>query len=582
MEIKTETWDKIRRWYHYPALREPSIEPELEGGAHFNFATGDIRVGESFVRDVVSRSSATEEECLEGLLTHEVGHYMIFPRTLSNIILSGKMLDDFFENHQNFIFQTYADMANDTASVLDPNKREPILKMRTASQETLPDELNQNIRELMLAYLNRQSGNDYQLKPELDNYLERMLQIEFLSPENNRPPKDTQKLRLSLFQWGNLVNDMIEGYKGNPKTGKDNPNDMNLDEIVRESSKGDIKRALREISGDISRGEYKKVRDWLKDKGVNLPEAVLDRPYVTIGTISSGEINISPEIVNYYKELSKQYPLIVHKKPIDTEKKRRSFEETEKWQVGKEPLLGMPHLSGGLFLPGVTRKVKIKERKIRSTDYDIPHLLVAIDSSGSMPDPNYTKSNAVLAGFCAARSYHIQDSAIGVINFGGDSFYLPYTRDLNDALSSIAAYQGGGTNVDMEILKKMLRPEEYNLYKENPEAHIRRIPREAIKKEINLSFSSFKKALESGSIDLLMFTDGGISNLEDVVNFFDETHTLNRGTIVLTGSYPQNIPQTGKNINVYRVVNDEDIPNIVLKDVRGSLNYHAARYESQR
>jgi hypothetical protein len=581
MKIQPETWDKVRRWFHYPSLKEPSIEPQLEGGAHFDFATGDIRVGESFIRDVVSKSGTTEKECLEGLLTHEVGHYMIFPRTLSNIILSGKMLDDFFDNYQNFIFQTYADMANDTSSVLDSNKRESILRMRTASQETLPDELNQNVRELMLAYLNRQAGNDYQLKPELDNYLERMLQIEFLSPETNRPPKDAQKLRLSLFQWGDVINDMMNNYQGEPKTGDSNgnPNDMDLDEIVRKSSRGSVRKALREISGDISRGEYKKIKDWLKEKVDDLPEAVLDKPYVTIGTANSGEIKIEPEVVNYYKELSKQYPLIVHKKPVDTKKTRKSFEETEKWQVGKEPLLAMPNLSGSLFLPGITRKVKIKERKIRTTDYDIPHLLIAMDSSGSMPDPSDTKSHAVLAGFCAARSYHIHDSAVGVINFGGSSFYLPYTRDLDDALSGIAAYQGGGTTIDLEMLKKMLRPEEYKLYEENPEAHIRRIPKQAIKKEIDLSFSSFEKALESGSVDLLMFTDGGISNLEDVVEFFDETHSLNRGTIVLTGNYSQVVPETGKNINIYRIDNEEDIPNIVLNDVRGSMNYHATKYD---
>jgi hypothetical protein len=76
-----------------------------------------------------------------------------------------------------------------------------------------------------------------------------------------------------------------------------------------------------------------------------------------------------------------------------------------------------------------------------------------------------------------------------------------------------------------------------------------------------------------------MFTDGGISNLEDVVEFFDETHSLNRGTIVLTGNYSQVVPETGKNINIYRIDNEEDIPNIVLNDVRGSMNYHATKYD---
>jgi hypothetical protein len=594
MKIEKQLWEKVRGWYHYPPLRDPVVEQELDGGACFDFSSGDIRVGEQFVDEIKEKTKLSEEESLEGLLTHEVGHYMIFPRNLSTIILAGKMITDFNDDksRQNFVFQTYADMCTDVASVLDGNKRDPILKMRTASQETLPSEVDQNVREVMLGYLHRQAGLQYNIRPELNSYLERMLTIEFLDPDTSRPPKDSQKMRLSLFQFGDIINDMINKYKSDSEGGSggldqeglgmQNPGDLDLDKIIKDAPRGQIRRALREISEQISRGEYKQVRDWLKGKGGELPSEAYDGRVVTIGT-SKGELQVNPEVVHYYRELSKQLPLIVSKKPIDTEKTKKAFEETEKWRVGREPLLAMPNHSGGLFLPGITRQVKVRDSKINTTDYDVPHLLVAIDSSGSMPDPADRKSHAVLAGYCAARSYHIHDSAVGVINFSGDSFYLPYTRSLEDALGAISSYQGGGTSVDVDILKKMLSPEEFKMYEEHPDMDIRRVPKEAIKKDVELSYPTFRKALESGNIDLLMFTDGGISNLDEVINYFEDTQALNRATIVLTDHYSQIIPPTeNPNINVYRVNKDEDIPHIVLRDIRRNMNYHAARYETPR
>ena len=581
MDISKHTWDKVRGYFHYPTLREPTLEEKLEGGAHFDFKTGEIKVGEDFVKDVVKKTRLTAEECLDGVLIHEVGHYMVFPRTLSTLIMSGKMINDFFKNHQNFIFQTYADMCDDVASVLDSNKREPILKLRNASQQTLPDEVNRNVRSVMLGYLHKQAGLDYKIKPELETYLERMTTIEFLDPATSRPPKDPLKLRLSLFQFGDIINDMLKQYakdcncSGNGELGDIDmftPGDLDMDEILKRATKGEIRKALREASGEVSRGEYKQIKEWLREHGVKLPE---DTPGASIGIgTSEGVLEIDKEVVVYYKELSKKYPLIVHKKPVKTEKTKKSFEETEKWRIGKEPLLAMPHLSGNLFLPGITRKVKIKSRDIKSTDYDLPHLLIAIDSSGSMPNPSDKKSYAVLGAHCAARSYHAMDSAVGVVNFSGSSFYLPYTRDLDEILGAVTAFQSGGTTVDVEMLKKMLRPEEFKIYEDHPEAHIKGLPKEAIKKDIELSYKTFHKALESGSIDMLMFTDGGIGNLEEVVELFKESASLNRATIVLTGSYIQDIPtELGDKINVYKIDDESDIPSIVLKDVRRNMNY---------
>jgi len=562
-------WERVRGWYHFPKLADPKVVPKSEGGAHIDFANLETTVSDAFVEEIVKKTGLSREACLEGIFTHEIGHYMVYPRSLSTIVLAGKFIDDFFKDadYKGFIFQTHADMANDTASMLEDRKRDAVLRMRNASQQTLPDKVNENVRAVMLKYLHHQAGLEYTLDKELHPYFDRMLEIDFLNT-------DTDRLRLSIFQFGSIVKDMIEKYGKNDPF--EMPDDMELEQILGQLSEKELKRALREISSKISRREYEKVKDWLKDKGVTLPE------YTTknIGT-SNGTLPVDPEVVDYYKELSKLYPLIIHKKPIKTEKTQRTFEDIEKWQITSEPLLALPQLSGGLFLPTITPEIKIRERAIITNDYDIPHLLIVVDSSGSMPNPKDRKSYAALAGYCAARSYHIQGSAIGVINFSGQSFYMPYTRELDNALGAISAYQGGGTNVDLDMVKKMLGADMAKLYQDHPDMDMRRLPPECKRKDVNLSLPAFKKALEEKSIDLVMFTDGGIGNLDDVLAYFEEHSAVNRATIVLTDHYEQNFTERS-NVRVHRVSDDKDIPNIVLGDIESNMSYHATRYESKR
>src|SRR3989338_5794734 len=155
--LESKLWNKVRGWFNYPPLSDPKIKPNAEGSAYIDLKTTNIYVGQEFVDNVVKVGKISEEENLEGLITHEVGHYMVFPRDFGVWILSGKMIDDFFgkepQENKGYILQTYADMCNDVASVLDGNKRDAILKMRAASQNCMPDELNADIRSVMLKYL---------------------------------------------------------------------------------------------------------------------------------------------------------------------------------------------------------------------------------------------------------------------------------------------------------------------------------------------------------------------------------------------------------------------------------------------
>jgi hypothetical protein len=566
MKDVQRTWERARKHFHFPSLKEPKVVKGLDGGACYDFKKRETLVSEDFVQDTCKKAGLTEEQVLEGIFIHEISHYMDFPKTLSALILAAKMIDSHFSRKEGvdsdalgFILQTYADMACDTASVLHEDRTGPILGLRRGLQDVERDELNHSVREVMLAYLMHQAQQPYELKEELKPYLERMLKIDFLS-------ENITAMRLGTFDWGSIVLDMIKRYDGSPKG--DGNNDSEIKRILEGATDGQIREALREISGKISKKEFEQVKEWLKEKGARIPK--LPQTVKGIGT-SEGELEVDMEVAHYYKELSTQYPLVVTKKLMETNKTVRSWSDVERWRPGVDPNLALPVSSGGLFLPGVTRSIRIQHNPVRSTDYDVPHLLVVIDSSGSMPNPKDRKSYAALGGTCGARSYHLHGSSIGVINFSGSSFYLPYTRELDDAIGAIVAFQGGGTVADVDMIRKMLGPEMAELYTKNPGQNLRGLPREAIRKNVEIGLP--EDVFSAEMIDVIMFTDGGIFNLDEVLSLFEEKAQLNRATIVLTHGFEQKIEESEK-INVHRVEDVTDIPNLIIRET--GRNFAAA------
>jgi len=552
-------WNRTRGWYHYPPLKEPKTVQKFEGGACYDFAKRETLVDQNFVKNLAKSAGLTEERCYEGIFGHEIGHYMVFPKNLATVILAAKMIDDFFKKDgpeiTGFIFQGYADMATDTASVLEEQRTQAILDVRQGLQTT-NDKLNHNIREVMLAYLKHQAQREHTLDPELKQFLERMLTIDFLN-------LNAEKMRQGLFTFGEIVSDMVKKYGGDPQAS--GPGDGDVGKLLKKATPGEVKEALRQISQKITRKEYEKVKEWLKENGIGIAKA--SGPS-SIGT-SEGELPVDQEVIDYYKELSGLYPLVVVKKLLDTDSTARSWSQTKKWRPGDDPNLALPGSSGGRLLPGVTRSIKIDERPVRTTDYKVPHLLLVIDSSGSMPDPREHKSYAVLGGYCAARSYHLHGSSIGAVNFSGSSFYLPYTRNLDEALGAISAYQGGGTTVDIDMVKRMLGPEMAELYLRNPERDMRHLPKEAVKKAIELSMGRFETAFSAESMDVILFSDGGISNLNEVLELLREKATLNRATIILTHGYAQELADMNDDrIAIRRIDDPKDIPRITIGETR--------------
>ncbi len=377
-----------------------------------------------------------------------------------------------------------------------------------------------------------------------------------------------------------------KGRGGFPGPGESEGGDMDPSEQLDGSEKGDIDDALRRIAGQMSRSEFEKLTEWVRDKLKDqgkAPPKKGTRGSRSIGVgLGGGELLVDQNVVEYYRTLSQNFDIPLTKKIMPTRAKIKVADSTKKWRPGDDPSETLRYTSGGKFLPGITRAIARTERKVRKRDYDVPYLLVVIDSSGSMPNPATEMNHAVLGGFCLARAYTLQGSQVGVVNFSGKSFYYPYTRELDNSLAAIAAFQAGGTVVDVELVRQMLGTEAARIAREHPEQlmHDPAFERERnrfMKKDVNVSLA--EEVFKEGAIDVVMFTDGGIANLQEVLYFMNEQASLHRATIVLTHGWVgidnrQDFVGTEK-VNIVRVDDPRDIPKVVIGEARKNLDHYA-------
>jgi uncharacterized protein with von Willebrand factor type A (vWA) domain len=169
-----------------------------------------------------------------------------------------------------------------------------------------------------------------------------------------------------------------------------------------------------------------------------------------------------------------------------------------------------------------------------------PDLILMIDSSGSMTNPAEAKSNAVLGAFCAAKEYLKKESRIGVVNFSSQTYAYGFSRDYAKIASNLVHYQDGGTELDGEAIDKLV--------------------------------SSTKK-----EADIILITDGGIYNLDSVMNNLNDKSNTNRISILyIDGSSRSRSAQKMQHLSdkskiaFYTIRKEEDIPGVIIKDLTKS------------
>jgi hypothetical protein len=243
----------------------------------------------------------------------------------------------------------------------------------------------------------------------------------------------------------------------------------------------------------------------------------------------------------YYMKLAESYHLPVRRAPLQRSSSLDPYAHAP-WELGK-PIHDVDvWTSFGKILPGLTQTWLRQHGEVIGQQEGVPDCLIAIDSSGSMTNPRYLLSYAILGAGCACEAYLRYGSQVAVYNFSdapaGDRFALDFTSDRRRIYQALCRYFGGGTALALEEFDELLH-----------------------------------KARRTAP-DIFLITDMAITNLETMTTYLSRIEgRLTAVHIGETGSALQFKQATAgwKNVSVFAITQKEDIPRIILGQVKEYL-----------
>ncbi len=209
------------------------------------------------------------------------------------------------------------------------------------------------------------------------------------------------------------------------------------------------------------------------------------------------------------------------------------------WEIGKP----VQHLdvwtSFGRVMPGISQMWNWRDGETHGDGDGVPDCVVIVDSSGSMVDPCREISHAVLGAGCAADAYLRRGKRVAVYNFSdapaGGKEVLDFSRDRKRVFFALCRYFGGGTALHLPDLEPLLK----------------------------------------NHVDIFLITDMQITNLDALMQFLIRSENRVTAVHVAQNRDAQLFRQqaaAADHICVYAVERPEDIPDIVLSEVKARFH----------
>jgi hypothetical protein len=611
-ESDKEQWtDEVFKHFFSPMIpKKVNLVPRIKDDcdtARFDFVTHEVTMSEKFLDQLVDEGGLDLETAFKGVLKHEWGHYIYYPRESSHLMFISHFASGAFKEFSDSITAYYMDIRDNLPQILKEKRGREVRGLYqgmntlcekglrlTDEQRTMletqgydADEIVHTARKysvdrLLTAYYQKQSGEDLGVVfDKEDAFLEEKLEelmacdytkdeaelmnfVQFgsvitevlkkLKEELPKPPPQSRKQGQSRQQSGQEGGEPNQDDSDSTGEGLQGIIDSLLKPMIGDAPKlGDFTReqleeGLDEIAKRYKKQKYEAIRDFVESEtGHSFDQPKVSNPMGGIG-LERSNLTMNDKHIPYYKRLASTYGLYVHKKPLVVDVFNMFPEGQTRFRVGDPVKRLNPFSTGGVILPGITRRYKVKSGSRQDTQYRVPNLTIWIDSSGSMDDPATRMAPGVLAAYIVARTYHENEAQVGVVNFSGDSAFLFPTYEIEQVYSMLTAYWGGGTVVNVKKVKEYMERiaknegEVFPVYTTERDYEMmisdlapdRR--KEFIDKNLTVDLSS--KVQETyEKMDTIMITDGGIFNIEEVVGYMNETAEYTRNVIFLIDAY---------------------------------------------
>jgi hypothetical protein len=508
-----KVWKEVRRGMGYPLLQEPSIGPTYGGTAEINLYTKRIVIDPGFIE--MFRSNGMEyDKILAGRMKHEVGHYRYHPYDLSMIFLEMNALKS-YDNGEvggpvaNQIRLHFDDIVDNTMLITKGQANEIAESYRILAKKGLKNP----VLTLSYAYYSQvSSGLGFgitrnELSKEMQERIDNLKRIDFLDRSNSH---------INIRLYARVINDMLK-KDGQGEGDEEGAACMGMD--LNKFSGAEIKKALADISNKVSIDDFKRIYKFALTLN-GMKEDKMD---------AKDEVDVS---IEYYKAIAEKYHIKVLNLPITSSESQYPSTMRE-WELSSDIRKLNIYRSFGKLMPGITKRWVYAPQETYSDKKKLPNSIIIIDSSGSMPNPVTSTSNAVVGAFAVAMAYTSNSANVDVINFSCSSSETKYKGEM-DAFKALAKYIGGGTTPPVEKLEQAISDE---------------------KKDITVITDGFNGADES--------------TINAFMHLLNEMGETNRVSYISIGvSTNEEYRRKYANIKFHDVDREEDIGSIILGDMR--------------
>lgn len=533
-----EVWKKEKVRFNHPQINGPIVVDSLEGqdSASFDWIDRKIRISEGFVADITKYMPM--QPAVEAILRHETGHWMFFPRELSDKLYLMAEAHKIFKEKAEPIYMFYSDLANEGSVIHWGLGGEELLQMREvfakqAEQKEGKDGASVIINNLMRAkYVHtfKDSFKQIDLTPKQKEYFEKVKDIPYIE-------LSLDEHLASLYRFGKAIEDLIIPQK--------------IILICKHGTVGGI--PITELDGGLSgilqkKGvrAYRVVKQFLKEVRPDFDDSFGDDGPKGAG-VGTGHKDFKrhDEQISLYKRWAANHGVYIVKKPVEADSTALYRSGKKEYEIGdpthKIDIFGS---RGQIALPGVTKVHQDEEGKLPAIQWSIPHLNLGIDSSASMTNPaDLRGAIQVLCAFVMGANYHKNGAMVGGWNFSEDIAFLPPSRELDAYYSLMCGFWGGGTHLNIDKLKKFVETSELGrktgiqFSTEKDYQHMLDRMSEEDKKKVmdkSLVLDMSKLKAKYAKLDNVIITDGFIANNEQVINYLNGLGQTTRNFVFIT------------------------------------------------
>ncbi|MFH1669142.1 MAG: vWA domain-containing protein [Candidatus Woesearchaeota archaeon] len=473
-----------------------------------------IKVNPGFVQ----KTGMDFGEALEGILDHEVGHYVFHPYSLKRVILehaTAKKLENGPE-----LRGFYDDVNDNLRVIVSKDKQTNIDEI----YKSLP--INSRVEKVLLRLYQDLTSRDFGMHEKLDKEsaeaLEKLKSINFLNydPETESVEFVKEDGRRNLWDLKRFCRIMSPLFEKDMQDGNTPDNKLGNSPSVGDYSGKQIRKALKELieGRELTPEQAKDLIKEFKDK-------------MSEGGFPGGRYSDAPELFAdrfVYESLALKYSIVLKQHPIISSDGAYPTRH-EKFEVGDDMSSLDLFNSYGKVLPGLSNKWVKEEIEYHGEKEATPDLMLILDDSGSMTNPLEAISKAVLSSFVIAREYLKNGSEVGIARFSDRTTTQEFTDNKYKVLDELLRFKNGGDTV--------------------------------------IDLKKVKSLAESNNVhDYVLITDGEIKNKSTIMQFLNSEAEKGARTYFVQIGESGEAHYEGK-VKIIPVGQSDDIGKIILDDI---------------